>query len=146
VDDVTPSPERGGSEAAVEGDIELVLPAETQLVRVARLVASGVAGIEAFDVDEIDDLRIAVDEGCTTLIEAGDGSPLLVSFTLRDGAVEVFGTTQAGDGPGLDADRLSLSRQILSVVVDEHSLLVDAGQVTFRLHKQRARRVPDDGG
>jgi serine/threonine-protein kinase RsbW len=141
----TPPPERGESETLVEGDVELVLPADAHLVRIARLVASGVAGIEGFDVDEVDDLRIAVDEGCAALLEGGDGSPLLVSFSLEGGAVDVFGTTRAGDGAVLDPDRLSLSRQILSVVVEDHTLLVDAGQVSFRFRKRRARTVPDDG-
>ena len=45
-----------------DGLIELVLPADTRLVRVARLVASGVATAAGFDVDEVEDLRIAVDE------------------------------------------------------------------------------------
>ena len=38
-----------------DGLIELVLPADTRLVRVARLVASGVATAAGFDVEEVED-------------------------------------------------------------------------------------------
>jgi serine/threonine-protein kinase RsbW len=121
----------------VAGTIELVLPADTRLVRLARLMASGVAGSVGFDVEEIEDLRIAVDEGCAALIESGDGSPLLLSFGLDGDTVEVFGSTAAGEAAIVDTARLSLSNQILDVVADEHELTSDHGRTIFRLRKRR---------
>ena len=129
-----------------DGSIELVLPADTRLVRLARLVASGIATTAGFDVEEIEDLRIAVDEGCASLIEGGDGSPLLLSFGLGEDEVEVFGSTPAKGAAEFDPDRLRLSDQILRVVVDEHELVAEHGQASFRLRKRRAPRVDADGG
>lgn len=127
----------------VDGTIELVLPADARLVRLARLVASGIASTAGFDVEEVEDLRIAVDEGCASLIEGGDGSPLLLSFGLAGDAVDVFGSTN-GRGPAdIDENRLSLSKAILRVVVDEHELLTDRGRTSFRLRKRRAVRTDD---
>jgi len=121
-----------------EERIELVLPADKRLVRVARLVASGVATTVGFDVEEVEDLRIAVDELCTALVEGGDGGPLILGFDLGDGEVSIIGTTSATGVAAFEPERLALSRQILAVVVDDHELHTDHGQISVRLHKRRA--------
>ena len=121
-----------------EGRIELVLPADTRLVRVARLVASGVATTAGFDVEEVEDLRIAVDELCTALVEGGDGGALYLGFDLKDGEVAIIGTTTASGIAAFEPERLALSRQILAVVVDDHELHTDHGQISVRLLKRRA--------
>lgn len=121
-----------------DGRIELVLPADTRLVRVARLVASGVATTVGFDVEEVEDLRIAVDELCTALVEGGDGGALLLGFDLGDAEVSIVGTTTATGVASFEPERLALSRQILAVVVDDHDIHTDHGQISVRLHKRRA--------
>jgi serine/threonine-protein kinase RsbW len=126
------------NEQRADGLIELVLPADTRLVRVARLVASGVATTAGFDVDEVEDLRIAVDELCTALVEGGDGSPLLLGFDLGENEVSVVGSTKASSAAAFEPDRLALSRQILAVVVDDHDLNSDHGQISVRLRKRRS--------
>ena len=126
-----------------EGRVELVLPADTRLVRVARLVASGVATTAGFDVEEVEDLRIAVDELCTALVEGGDGGALLLGFDLGDGEVTIIGTTTAAGIAAFEPERLALSRQILRVVVDDHELHTDHGQISVRLHKRRASQDGD---
>jgi len=45
-----------------DGVVRLELPIESQYIRVARLVASGLGATAGLDVDGVDDLRIAVDE------------------------------------------------------------------------------------
>jgi serine/threonine-protein kinase RsbW len=121
-----------------EGRIELVLPSDKRLVRVARLVASGVATTAGFDVEEVEDLRIAVDELCTALVEGGDGGALLLGFDLGEGEVTILGTTTATGIAAFEPERLALSRQILGVVVDDHELHTDHGQISVRLHKRRS--------
>jgi len=131
--------ERGNlvNDERADGLVELVLPADTRLVRVARLVASGVATAAGFDVEEVEDFRIAVDELCTALVEGGDGSPLLLGFDLGDGEVTVVGSTNASAGAAFEPDRLALSRQILAVVVDDHDISADHGQISVRVRKRR---------
>lgn len=131
------------SDERADGLIELVLPADTKLVRVARLVASGVATAAGFDVDEVEDLRIAVDEVCTALVEGGDGSPLFLGFDLGAAEVIVVGSTKAGNAVEFEPDRLALSRQILAVVVNEHDISAKHGQISVRVCK---RRADSDGG
>lgn len=120
------------------GSVELTLPADARLVRLARLVASGVATAAGFDVEEVEDLRIGVDELCGALVEGGDGSPLHLQFVLGDHEVLVDGSTGSQGLEQLDQQRISLSRQILAVVADSHGVEAVDGRLRVELHKRRA--------
>ena len=136
----------GHSESATgAGDaIEMVLPADVRLIRLARLVAGGVGGSADFDVDGVDDLRIAVDEMCTALIESGDGGPLHLHFSVSPESVEVRGeTSAAGGATEFEGDRLTLSKQILGVVVDEFDLAASGDSIRFRLVKRAPGGLAD---
>lgn len=124
------------------GRIELSLPPDTRYMRLARLMASGVATTCGLPLEEVEDFRIAVDELCATLIEMGDGQPVRLSFELTGDALRVEGTTAAARGEVIDADRLSLSHQILDVVTDGHHLENVDGLVAFSARKElRSRGV-----
>ena len=51
-------------------EVSLKFPASFEYIRLARLVASGLAAQVNFNLDDIEDLRIAVDELCSALVEA----------------------------------------------------------------------------
>jgi serine/threonine-protein kinase RsbW len=123
--------------STLDGPIELALPADTRLLRLVRLVASGLASTAGFDVDELDDLRIAVDEAVASLLEGGDGTRLTLRFEVGDSEVGMSGSTPASPGTALDADRVELSTQILAAVCDDHDLDVTDGNVRVRISKRR---------
>jgi hypothetical protein len=125
----------GGPVMAGSADaIELTLPADTRLVRLARLMASGIAAATGFDVDEIEDLRIAVDEVCAGLIDRGSG-PLHLRFVTHGGALEVeaWAPCESDDDRGGVSEHDELSSQILDVVVDDWHREVVGGQVRYRM-------------
>ncbi len=125
-------------------EVQLTLPTSTQHLRLARLVAAGVAAPAGLGVDDVDDLRIGVDELCATLVEAGSGEgPLTLTFRFDDGVVEVTGRTPARPTLDLDPRRLSLSKEILAVVADEHELQPVDDHLTFRLLKRRGEDRAD---
>lgn len=111
--------------------IELALPGDSRFMRLARLVASGVATTCGLPLEEVEDFRVAVDEVCATLIEAGGGHPIRLSFTAYDGRLVVTGVTEDVDQYGPDEDRLALSRQILDVIAESHSFARTDGQAQF---------------
>jgi hypothetical protein len=119
-----------------DGTVRLELPAGSQYIRVARLVAGGIGVVAGMDVEHVDDLRIAVDELCSALVEVGDGSGLELHFGINDQTVEVAGRTAASSGMALDRERLGLSEQILAVACDEFSLDVADGIAAFHLRKR----------
>ena len=126
---------------ANEGAIELTIPADSKLLRLVRLVASGLASTAGFDIDELDDLRIAVDEAVTALLEGGDGSRIALQFTVEDRMVVMSSATPTGSGDPLDANRLEISTQILGAVCDEHDLDVVDGELRVRICRRAAARA-----
>src|SRR2546423_11409599 len=51
-----------------DGDVRLVVPAAPEYLRLVRLTAAGLASRLGFTFDEVEDLRIAVDELCFHLL------------------------------------------------------------------------------
>lgn len=122
------------------GRVEIALPPDSRYMRLARLMASGVATTSGLPLEEVEDFRIAVDELCATLIELGDGEVVRLTFELGPTLV-VVGTTRAAPDETIDEARLTLSRQILDVVTDGHELTRDGDNVFFV-----ARKVVRGGG
>ena len=127
-------------EAVATGDeVRLAVPATPEFLRLARLAASGLASRMGFSYDEVDDLRLAVDELCFALIGGkGRQGSVLLRYAIVDGALEVEGTGSFGSA---DPDPVlpELSSQILTALVDEHQVFRDGdGSPGFRLLKRRA--------
>jgi hypothetical protein len=121
--------------------VHLSVPAEPGSVRLARLVAAGVAADAGLSIDDTEDLRIAVSELVALLIDGFDADGAVAGITYRraPGEVEVDGEyrcgPQAAAGP---VDDLAL--EILRVVVDDHAFEVDGDTRRFHLVK-RARSL-----
>jgi hypothetical protein len=127
---------RSDDEATV---VRLQIPAQSRVVRAARLVASGLTSAAGFDVDDVDDMRIAVDELCAVLFELGTGDVVNITFTTHPGEIEVFGETTANTDGG-DRSRFALSVQILDAACDEFSWTVADGTAQVRIEKRLRRR------
>lgn len=123
-----------GASAPIEPTaVTLTIGAVHREVRVARLVAAGVAALAAFDLESTEDLRIAVDEACVWLIEHGDGSALRLAFvTAEQGRVKVTGETRHGGGVA-DGELTGLAAQILAASCEQHSFEALDGTARFTL-------------
>jgi serine/threonine-protein kinase RsbW len=115
--------------------ILLEVPASYAHVRLARLVASGVGSAADFDVEEIEDLRIAVDEACGLLVEAGAVGRLRVCFQTVDGSV--LGRVSGLTSRSLDQDTARLATEILGSITTswEHRIDGDHHEIEFRLQR-----------
>ncbi|HVW32724.1 MAG TPA: hypothetical protein VHL53_09315 [Acidimicrobiia bacterium] len=139
------------------GNVRLVVPAAPEYLRLVRLTAAGLASRLGFTFDEVEDLRIAVDELCFHLLgespggidgdgvdgggdeggaDPGDGRLRTMDLTYSAGpdSITITGRTP---GTGAAPEPSELSEQILDALVDEHEVGRDNGSVTFRLKKQR---------
>src|SRR5262245_54509017 len=108
--------------------VQLVVPADASAVRVARMVSTGVATDAGFDVDDVEDLRIAVTELFALLIEDAEepAEQVVLAYDSSPGQVKVTGSramSNDGDAPAIE----DLALEILNVVVDEHDFNVDEG-------------------
>ncbi len=127
-------PVPSGADAA---HVELVVPASTAFLQLLRLNVAVVAGA-VFDVDEIEDLKIAVEELAAQLLSVDGGPGLGVSISLGDEGLAVTGERRwSGRGQLAPADYV---RTVLDAVVDRYSLETTADAVRFRFEKRvRAR-------
>jgi hypothetical protein len=111
--------------------IELCLPPSVDLVVLARFTAATVAARANFDVDEIEDLRLAVDELCVSfgpierhgslrLVFERKQSLVRITCSVESPTFGVNGTSSAGSN-GASLQRVDeLSRQLLDALVDDH--------------------------
>ena len=119
-------------------EIRVTIPAQARFLRIARLTAAGVAGDLGFDLREIEDLRVAVDEMCAVVIEgAPEEVELSLVYRAGDGELEIEGRC-AGDGAGPEIH--PIARELLAMTADEHETGTDGGVRTFRLVKRRTDR------
>jgi serine/threonine-protein kinase RsbW len=119
---------------AVSETVRLTIPAALEFVRIARLTASGVASRVGFDVEEIEDLRVAVDELSSILVDAAGAEQLELAFTPNGDGIEIEGRTRVDQDatPAVD----ELTRQILAAVVDEYGVENESGEARFRCVKR----------
>lgn len=118
--------------------VRLTLPTTPHLLRVARLTAAGLAGRLGFSFDEIEDVKIAVDELCFALVGSrGRPGSLALVYTLGGRSLVIEGAATY-EGPPPELAPSELSSQILASVVDEHELGPEGDGLRFRLVKLRA--------
>ncbi len=118
--------------------VDLTIPARVEYIRITRLVVSGIATQAEFSVDEIEDLRIAVDEICATLIDQSAPTGVLrLRFTSQDGTL-LCEVAAVVDGP---TELDELSAHILAATVDRHQLERVGDEVVARLEKTRSSGV-----
>ncbi len=116
--------------------IQLAIPGSPEFLRLARLAAADAGSRIGMTFEDLEDLRIAVDELGFTITGGRPDCTLNLVFTLRDQAIEVEGTCVDEGGPFAPSE---LARTIVAAVVDEYQLEVADGQRRFRLLK----RVPE---
>jgi hypothetical protein len=126
--------------------IQLSFPASGDLVVLARFTAATVAARAGFDIDEIEDLRLAVDELCVSLGPLGDGASVRMEFGRLDDTVTVVCTVDgpvgdgpsAGDGPNpLRVPANELSEQLLDALVEEHGREMRDGHLSAWMSMRR---------
>ncbi|MGF7236274.1 MAG: anti-sigma factor [Frankia sp.] len=129
------------------GDIvQLRLPASGVYLSVLRTATAGLAARLHFTLDEIEDLRIAVDEACAMLLtSAVPGADLECEFALSPDVVKVSVTVLTLDG--VEPSRDTFSWTVLTALAGEVSSHVDAdGRVTIELEKRREQFEAADAG
>ncbi len=127
--------------------VQLTLPAASAYLSVLRTATASLAARGDFTLDDIEDLRIAVDEACALLLlSAVPGSNLECTFELAPGVIQVGVTVLSLDGEPPSTDTFAWT--VLTALADEVSSSVTADpRVTIRLRKRRGvpeDRVPED--
>lgn len=78
--------------------VEISIPAAGEFLSVVRTAAAALGAAADFVIDDIEDLRIAVDEACSVLLSrAIPGTDLTCRFYVHAGAVTVESTAHVLD-------------------------------------------------
>jgi hypothetical protein len=130
--------------------IEISIPGSVDLVVLARFTAATIGARAGFDLDEIDDLRLAVDELSVSFGPLDVETRLRYSFLREGETVNVRCTREpsdeegSGGGPGHSERDLidwqqarELSAQLLDELVTAHGREIANGRSVAWLTKQR---------
>lgn len=112
------------------GTVRIEIPADPRFVALTRVAAASLAADLDSGIDQVEDLRIAVNELVGLLVEAADGSGSVhLELHVTDRTISVSGrATAATTGPEPDP----LTRRILDATVDGYRM----GAGGFSMHKR----------
>lgn len=100
------------------GVVEITLPRRHEFASPLRVLAAATGADVGFSVDDIDDVRLALSEVFTLLVEMDGDEPCQARFDIAPGQLTIsLGRGNPDDTIQLDA----LASTILSSVVDEFS-------------------------
>jgi serine/threonine-protein kinase RsbW len=136
----------GGSVSGATRDVvTLRLPAAGAYLSVLRTATASLASRLDFTIDDIEDLRIAVDEACAMLLaQAVPGADLECTFELSGEAIAVAVSVLTLDGEQPSRDTFAWT--VLTALAGEVDSSADAeNRVTLSLRKRRGE-LPGDAG
>jgi len=125
--------------ATLQADmVTIKLPAAGAYLSVLRTATAGLAARLDFTLDEIEDLRIAVDEACAMLLaQAVPGADLDCTFTLNGDSIRVGVSVLTLDGQQPSRDTFAWT--VLSALAGEVDSTADVDdRVTITLLKRRS--------
>lgn len=131
-------------DVGAQDDIELRLGANLVHLPIIRSVAASIAMRADFDLDAIADLRLAVDEACSTLITRADPrSTMVCRFTINDSELRFSGavSSSSSDAPST----ASFGWRVLTTLADTASSWVEQGGNNGQrnwVHIELAKRKP----
>ncbi|MFI6763773.1 ATP-binding protein [Micromonospora sp. NPDC050417] len=127
------------TQPTVDDDIVmLTVPADGGYLGVLRTATAGLAARLHFALDEIEDLRIAVDEACAMLLAiASRDAELECRFSVTDDALTVEVTVPTASGARLPAES-SFAWKVLTALTTSAKATADGKQATITLLTRRA--------
>lgn len=101
------------------GTVSLSVPADQNHVHVLRAVSASVAARLPMSIDDVDDLRLAVDEAAARLLQLPSGTRLVLRIEGNPGGLRVAISTDADATGWPDPDaKATLPWKILTALAD----------------------------
>jgi len=117
----SPDPRAPSRDHVLDEPVRLSVPASMRYLSAARVVAASLGAECGLDVDDLDDLRLGVNELVSLLVEsAPSGGRIDLEFDVDDGGITVRGAIDGSVATSIEIDELT--RRIVDAVVDHHEL------------------------
>ena len=127
-------------DSPVRDVVSLRLPADSAYLTVLRTAAAGLASRLNFTLDDIEDLRIAVDEACAMLLpRAVAGASLSCTFELKPGELDIAVSLPTADGTLPSRDTFAWT--VLTALAGEVDAVADGTTVTITMAKKSATNL-----
>jgi len=125
----------------VSSTIRLSIPASSAWVVLLRTAATACCARLDFDVDRLEDVRLAVDEVVGLLIDqATPGTDIACVFTpYDDGRLDIAITARTTSG--VLPDTATFAWAVLTALVDDVTATVDSADITVVLRTSRSTAV-----
>ncbi len=121
---------------SVDGEVELRVPADPAYVVCVRMLVAGLGARCDLTIDDIEDLRIAVDEACALLLpHALAHSSLTARFIAGAGQLEVEVTVPPV--AGAEIDRSGFAWTVLEALVAPVSVVESDDVLAVAMSKRR---------
>jgi serine/threonine-protein kinase RsbW len=140
---VTNAPGVPGTPDARPLDVVVItLPADSAYLSVLRTATAGLAARLDFTIDEIEDLRIAVDEACAMLLpQAVPGADITCEFRLEEASIRVGVSVLTVDGEQPSRDTFAWT--VLSALAGDVDSSADPDKrITITLRKHGSGSTP----
>lgn len=126
-------------DAVPDGDVvEVRVPADVAYVATLRLTAASLAARCDLTVDDIEDLRLAVDEACALLLPHAQGrTELDARFELFAGRLQVTATVESPDSAENSPDRDGFAWSVLSALASDVEVTGTGGRLSIMVSKRR---------
>lgn len=115
---MTASPDAIADDA---GPVRLSLPASPRYLAAARVVAASLGAESGLSIDDLEDLRLGVNELVSILVESGTSTDRVELEFETDGASITVRGQRSGDGGGAMAVD-ELTTRIVEAVADHHEI------------------------
>lgn len=112
--------------------IELTLPADPKLMLIIRLTVAGVVARAGVTVDRMDDIKMAVEEACSCLLDQENAPDKLhLQFECHENAMDIRICALSKDDPvgNVDDAELDVMRCILDSLADHTEFDVQNGWI-----------------
>ena len=111
--------------------VTLNIPPEADFARSVRMLAANLGVVCSFSVDDVEDLRMATEQGfvyaCATKPES-----CAVTFDLSDGTVEI--TYSLGDADASEDEAIAYADLLLAALCDDYEIDADKHELSLMKH------------
>ena len=131
-----------GAPVTTDSDfVELSIPARPEFLSLPRMTAAAIASQGKFDVEDVEDVRLAIEELCLATFEGRGPGRLNLHLGFRGSNLEVECTFEPeGDSATTPVPRselaMQLTEQLLSALADEYGIDEEAERPRAWFRKQ----------
>lgn len=129
-------------DALSQENIELTLPVNAAYVSAARLTASSIANRMRFNIDEIEDIKVAISEACAYVIKKlpnDVNSSFKIEFHLNKGILDI--TLHTNSKIEKEDTEEEMSLLMIEALMDNFTIILGADHFTIKMtknHKQNS--------